>query len=67
MQAEHRHVELWRERDWRCEGWIVAGRQQVRLYLGDQLVSQLIAGPSVDLQRQTDAWRQAAHADRHRT
>jgi hypothetical protein len=67
MQTEHRHVELWRERDWRCEGWIVDGRRQVRLYLGNQLVSDLVAGPRIDLQRQTDAWRRAVHADKHRT
>jgi hypothetical protein len=67
MQAQRCKVELWRERDWRCEWWVVRGRTQVRLYLGPHLVSRLIEGPRLDLQRQTDEWQAAVHADRHRT
>jgi hypothetical protein len=63
MQKEHCDFELWRESDWRCEHWSVRGRPQVRLYLGAQLVSELVDGPGLNLQRQTDEWRIAAHAD----
>jgi hypothetical protein len=50
------HRELWRSREWRCEAWSDGGGPQVRLYLGDQLVSDLTAGPRIDLQQQTEAW-----------
>jgi hypothetical protein len=67
MPTERRDVELWRERDWHCEAWIVGGQPQVRLYLRDQLVSDLTAGPRLDLHQQTEAWLRAVHADKHRT
>jgi hypothetical protein len=67
MEKEHREFELWREQDWRCEWWSVGGEQQVRLYLGPYKVNELIAGPDVDVHRQMDEWRCAAHADCQRT
>jgi hypothetical protein len=67
MDRARRDFELWRERDWRCERWIAGGRPQVRLYLGAYLMSELADGPHLDLQRQTEEWRNAVHADRHRT
>ena len=67
MQSELPRVELWREREWRCEQWIVTDQVQVRLYLGNQLVSDLMEGPKIDLKQQTDTWRCAVHADKHRT
>ena len=68
MNIERRECELWRDGDWRCEWWSVAGgRHQVRLYLGPHLVSDLLDGPRLNLQRQTAEWRTAVHADRQRT
>ena len=63
MVAEHRDCELWRENDWRCEQWTVAGRPEVRLYLGSFKVSELMDGPEVDIWEQVTQWRRAAHDD----
>ena len=67
MDTGRREFEMWRERDWRCEWWSVDGQPQVRLYFGAQLVNELVAGPKLDLRRQTTEWLTAVHADRHRT
>jgi hypothetical protein len=67
MHTGPRNFEVWRERDWRCEWWIVSGQPQVRLYFGSYLVNELAAGPKLDLQRQAELWRRAAHADKPRT
>jgi hypothetical protein len=67
MRTERRDSELWRERHWRCERWSVGGQPQVRLYLRGHLMSELAAGPKLDLERQTDEWLKAARADKHRT
>ena len=64
MMGEQHNVELWRERDWRCEWWNIDGQPQVRLYLGVHQVAELTAGPRVDLRRQTAEWHAAALADR---
>ena len=57
------NVELWHECDWRCEWWVVAGRAEVRLFLGGHQVGELAAGPQLDLRRQADEWLVAARAD----
>jgi hypothetical protein len=63
MKFECRTRELWREREWRCERWIVDGRMQVRLYFDGHLMSELADGPRIDLQQQTDEWLTAVRAD----
>lgn len=63
MNSERRDFELWRTGDWRCEWWSVGGRPQVRLYLGEHQVADLMPGPHLDLWRQTAEWRAAALAD----
>ena len=65
MNIQRPQFELWRERDWRCEWWVVSGRPLVRLYLGTHKVNELAAGPNIDLRQQTSEWHKAAHADRH--
>lgn len=67
MKIERREFTLWRERDWRCERWIVNGRPEVRLYFGSHQMSELSDGPHVSLQQQTDEWLAAVRADCHRT
>jgi len=67
MKIERRESELWQDGDWRCERWMVAGRHQVRLYLGPQLVSDLLDGPNLNLLRQTAEWRTAVQADMARS
>jgi hypothetical protein len=64
MKNEIHESEVWREGDWRCERWRVSGRPQVRLYLSDHLVSDLLDGPKLDLQRQIAMWLTAVRADR---
>jgi hypothetical protein len=67
MKIERRDLTLWRERDWRCERWIVDGRPEVRLYFGSHQMSELADGPQLDLQQQTVEWLAAVRADCHRT
>ena len=67
MQQVPRNIELWSEREWRCEWWTVDGRPQVRLYFGGHLVNALTDGPNLDLRRQTELWHSAVDADRHRS
>ena len=67
MELAVRDRQLWSERDWRCERWSVGGRPQVRLYFGMHLMSELEAGPKLDLSRQSEAWLTAVRADKHRT
>ena len=64
MTVERREIELWRHGDWRCEWWSRDGHHQVRLFLGQFLVSELTDGPNLDLARQVHEWRVAAEADR---
>src|SRR5687767_11795049 len=67
METKRRGLELWRDGDWRCEWSSGDGHHQVRLFLGQVLVSELADGPSLDLKRQVHEWRAAAHADTCRT
>jgi hypothetical protein len=66
MNTERRECELWRDGDWRCESWSIDGRPQVRLYLDGRVVSDLLDGPRLDLQRQIAEWRIAVQAEQHR-
>jgi hypothetical protein len=60
METGRRKFEMWRDRDWHCESSIVGGRQLVRLYLDNHLVSDVTDGPKLDVLRQSDEWRSAA-------
>jgi hypothetical protein len=64
MKPEYSKFELWRECNWRCEWWTVAGQSEVRLYLDGHQVGALAAGAQLDLVRQTDEWLIAVLADR---
>ena len=67
MNTERRAFELWREREWSCEQWLLDGRPQLRLYLEGHLMSELIAGPQVSLSEQSKQWLNAIRADGQRT
>lgn len=63
MKDERPGFQLWSEGGWRCEWWTVDGKPQVRLYLDAYLVSELTAGPRLDLERQADFWHANAVAN----
>ena len=67
MNDERRECELWRDGDWRCELWRLGRRHQVRLYLRSHLVSDLLDGPNLNLERQTAEWWTAVQAEIART
>jgi hypothetical protein len=65
MSIERRAFELWRERDWSCEQWLLDGRPQLRLYLDGHLMSELVSGPRINLREQSKQWLSAIRADQH--